>query len=165
MVKPILFFVLVLIVLKSNAQSENTSNYKWGAMIGYKYQETNFIELGLVCSKMGKGSGYFNDGILSQKNIGVGLDINLSNFLIGPKLSYEINYVFIAARANITTYTDFKKTDIRFTPEIGITLFGLLNIYYGYNLALSDFQFNEIGNHRIGVHINIIPFLYREWSK
>ena len=79
----------------------------------------------------------------------------------GPKLSYEATFYFAGVRLNLIDYTSFKASDFRFTPEIGISLSKVLDIYYGYNIPLGTERISNVVNNRVTVTINIIERIMR----
>jgi hypothetical protein len=45
--------------------------------------------------------------------------------------------------------------DIRIQPEIGLAIFGVLGVTYGYNFTLLETVNNGIGNHRVTLFYKI----------
>jgi hypothetical protein len=70
----------------------------------------------------------------------ISTEINLDHhFFMGPKIGYEFNYVFLQGRMNVIDYLDFKgQNDAVVRPELGITLFGLYSVAYGYNVRIKN---------------------------
>ena len=58
------------------------------------------------------------------------------NFIIAPKVSYEINAMFLCFRAGISPYFSKNSFDLRILPEIGFSLYGKANLCYGYNIPV-----------------------------
>lgn len=78
---------------------------------------------------------------------------------LAPKISFEAFYAFAGARINLIDYTNFKISDYRFTPEIGLTLAGVIDIYYGYNIPIGNTRIENVVTNRITVTFNFIPYL------
>lgn len=97
----------------------------------------------------------FIPGILTGPKVSSEFNFNFKQFFLGPKVSYEFDYYVIGARINLIDYTDFKQSDFRFTPEIGLTFVSYLNLFYGYNVPLSSGETRFAGTNRITLTINI----------
>jgi hypothetical protein len=80
--------------------------------------------------------------------------MDAQKFILAPKISAEVHVRFVGARINFIDYTDFTYHDIKFTPEIGISGNGLINLFYGYNFALSKNHLNGIARNRLTLVFN-----------
>jgi hypothetical protein len=87
--------------------------------------------------------------------IGLEFNFNTSHFIYAPKIGYEWTFIFFTLRGNVISYVDQRKIDLRFLPEIGLSMIGYANLTYGYNVPLLNFKSAEIDNHRITFTINI----------
>jgi hypothetical protein len=74
--------------------------------------------------------------------------------IIAPKIGAEVNLRFVGARINFIDYTDFTHHDIKFTPEIGISLNGLSNLFYGYNFSISKKNLEGVARNRLTLVFN-----------
>lgn len=77
------------------------------------------------------------------------------NFFIAPKVGAELNLVLISAKMSFINYTDFKYYEPKITPEIGLSIVGVLNFTYGYNIPLSKKRIEHVPTHRFSVILNI----------
>lgn len=77
------------------------------------------------------------------------------NFFIGPKIGFEMNFAVISTKLNIINYTDFKKYDPRITPEIGLSIWGYVNLTYGYNIKLLKNNIDNVPTNRLSLSFNI----------
>jgi hypothetical protein len=75
-------------------------------------------------------------------------------FIMGPKVSAELDVLIIGGRINIIDYTDFTYHDVKLTPEIGFTVDGAVDLFYGYNITLTNSEIKKVGEHRISLIIN-----------
>ncbi|MEX2595358.1 MAG: hypothetical protein WEC59_00400 [Salibacteraceae bacterium] len=82
-------------------------------------------------------------------------NFNPNNFILAPKVSYEYHLVLIGARISIIDFINFSQHDFRLTPEAGISLNGGMNLFYGYNIPITDNTLDYITNHRLSLTINI----------
>lgn len=122
------------------------------AKIGVGVQETGFIEAGLQLHKiyihplsLASAGPYLTvDGIIKDDQV-----------IIGPKLGYEVTAGLIGLAADVTCYSDFDKASLVFTPRAGISIMGFVNLFYGRNLSLSDFEFDGIDKNRFSLVFNL----------
>ena len=135
-----------------------------GLNLSYSNQIHSAIEIGyirylksIVKSKVnGSTSGYdkYEDYTFAYWNISASVDFLLTkNFIFGPRLSSNFTYSYFSSQLNVTAYSDSKTIHPVITPEIGIGKF--IGIRYGYNFKLDKDTYNEIGNHKITVFINL----------
>ncbi len=158
--KKIVFIIITLSSINLSAQLRKKSNsVEYGATVGYNYQGSSFGELSFVRARFPKGSTI--ELAYSNWQLGTEFSFNKNDFVLGPKLSYEFILLVFNARANLTCYTNLKNTDLRFTPEIGISRFGLPSLYYGYNIPLQKNEFNCISRHRVSIVFNLIPYIWK----
>ena len=75
--------------------------------------------------------------------------------IFGPKLGYEITAGLIGIAADVTYYTDFSKDSFMFTPKAGISILGFADLFYGYNVPLSEERFGIISRNRFSLVLNI----------
>jgi len=75
--------------------------------------------------------------------------------IIGPKIGYEITAGLIGLAADITYYTDFDRESLMVTPKAGLSILGFANLFYGYNINLSDDRFKIISRNRFSLVFNI----------
>jgi hypothetical protein len=122
------------------------------AKIGVGLQETGFVEAGLQLHKI-----YIHPLSLASAGPYLTVDgiIKDGQVIIGPKLGYEVTAGLIGLAADMTYYSDFDKTSLVFTPRAGISIMGFVNLFYGRNLLLSDFQFDGIDKNRFSLVFNL----------
>lgn len=59
--------------------------------------------------------------------------------------------------------SNFEKEDVIITPKAGLSAFGLVSIFYGYNLSILHDSFPQIGHHQLSIIININKKTYNEY--
>lgn len=149
---------------KSKWQNTKAHSNPNGLNISYSNQIHSALEIGytkylksIVKSKVnGSISGYdkYEDYTFAYWNISASVDLLLTkNFIFGPRLSSNFTYSYFSSQLNVTAYSDSKTIHPVITPEIGIGKF--IGIRYGYNFKLDKDTYNEIGNHKITVFINL----------
>src|SRR5690606_14580961 len=77
------------------------------------------------------------------------------NVVIGPKLGYEVTAGLIGVAADFTCYSDFDRSAFVFTPRAGISIMGFVDLFYGRNIGLSDFQFGFVDKNRFSLVFNL----------
>ena len=144
----ILFFALLLSTHNTFGQSHHL-----GIKIGYQSNRTAELGVGYAYSIWEKGS--VAPGLMLSPAIGVEHMHHSERNIVGAKMSLEAYYIFFAGRVNIIRYEADTQIDMRLRPEIGLSFFGLGNVFYGYNIPLSKVQLSEIQGHKISFLINI----------
>lgn len=120
--------------------------------LGFGAQEVAFVEVGVQWHKI-----YVHPLSLASAGPYLTIDglIKDDEPIIGPKIGYEITAGLIGLAADVTYYTDFEKESLMFTPRAGLSLMGFANLFYGYNIPLSDEQFGIISRNRFSLVFNI----------
>ncbi|MEX2233392.1 MAG: hypothetical protein WD824_14610 [Cyclobacteriaceae bacterium] len=120
--------------------------------IGLGVQETAFVEVGIQLHKI-----YVHPLSLASAGPYLTIDGMLlgDNIVLGPKIGYEITAGLIGIAADVTYYSDFNREALVFTPRAGLSIMGFVSLFYGRNLALSDFQFNGIDKNRFSLVFNL----------
>jgi hypothetical protein len=158
MKKLILFTILTLNCVigfcqKDSIKSRIFENYHLYPSIGISYQNQMVGELGVLYGKYTSG-GQCNPGIVSGMKLATEFNFDSHNFYLAPKLSYELDLVLISARINIIDYTNSIYHDLKFTPEIGLTLLGIGNLHYGYNIPITPSKIDNVVTHRVTLVFN-----------
>ena len=77
----------------------------------------------------------------------------------GFKAGMEINTQFLAFGLEGKYQTDFLSDSWVITPKAGIGMFGIFNLFYGYNIWLVTFPFNQLGHHQLSIALNLNRYL------
>ena len=128
--------------------------------VGYMYSKWHSAEVGIAMLHLiGRPREYYG-----TMGLTLGSDFLFDKKIIfGPKLSAEAYLMFLGIRLNATYYTaDFKSGSFKIRPEIGLTLLGLINVFYGRTLNYSNPNPLNYSNppfisqkHSISVFVNI----------
>ena len=120
--------------------------------VGLGLQETAFAEVGVQLHKI-----YIHPLSLASAGPYLTIDglIRDEKLIIGPKAGYEITAGLLGVAADVTWYSDFDRESVVFTPRAGISILGFVNLFYGRNIALSDFQFAGIDKNRFSLVFNL----------
>jgi hypothetical protein len=122
--------------------------------IGFGAQDSPFIEAGIQWHKifvhpltLASAGPYLTiDGLLKEPKP-----------IYGPKIGYEITAGLFGFAADVTYYTDFNRKSVLLTPKAGLTLLGFADLFYGYNINLSEDRFKAISRNRFSLVFNINP--------
>lgn len=120
--------------------------------VGVGLQETAFVEVGVQLHKiyihplsLASAGPYLTvDGMISDDKV-----------IVGPKAGYEITAGLLGLGSDFTCYTDFDNKAWVFTPRAGLTIMGFVNLFYGRNLRLSDYQFAVMDKNRFSLVFNL----------
>ncbi|MDP2161905.1 MAG: hypothetical protein Q8K02_15600 [Flavobacterium sp.] len=77
---------------------------------------------------------------------------------VGPKLSYEVNFSIFSGQIGIDYLFSDKSTQMRLLPKLGLSVFGIITVYYGWNKNL--LKQNELitSQHVITLQLNILDY-------
>jgi hypothetical protein len=152
-------FLLICFSLSAQDSVNNTKPFEryWTKprlvpKVGLGLQETAFAEVGVQLHKIyihplslaSAGPYFVVDGLIKDEKI-----------IIGPKLGYEITAGLLGVATDLTYYSDFERDAVVFTPRAGISILGFVNLFYGRNIPLSDFQFPAIDKNRFSLVFNL----------
>lgn len=75
---------------------------------------------------------------------------------IGPKLSYEVNFSIFSGQLGIDYLFSDKSSQIRMLPKLGLSVFGIITVYYGWNKNLLKENKLITSEHIITLQFNIL---------
>jgi hypothetical protein len=135
-------------------------NNSWDIKFGYMYS-LKFYHIGEIGIKKTYYYGGARHSSDFQGTFGpsCAIDFLVKNktFLVGPKVGFEIEYLIIGGKVNVICYTkEFLKADLKIRPEGGISIAGIISLYYGYSFGLIDNNVMQ-QNHTLSFSYNI-PF-------
>jgi len=154
--------MLSLAVMAFTASAQDSVNIKpferyWTksrlvSKVGLGIQETAFVEAGIQLHKI-----YIHPLSLASAGPYLTVDglVTDDKLIIGPKLGYEITAGLLGIAADMTYYSDFDREALVVTPRAGISILGFVNLFYGRNISLSDFQFDAIDKNRFSLVFNL----------
>ena len=122
------------------------------AKAGAGLQETAFVEAGIQYHKI-----YIHPLSLASAGPYLTVDAMIKDdeLIVGPKIGYEITAGLLGMAADVTYYSDFDEDSFVFTPKAGVSVLGFANLFYGYNLVLSDHSFKSIDKNRFSLTFNL----------
>ncbi len=116
------------------SKREKFSDKGVGFRLGYAYQRTHYLELGMYRYLTNRG---YKDGIYDYYSFGGGGEIELAR---QPNYSFKVYaermLLFVGARLNLN-YTKSQSSQVMLlTPEAGFSLMGFAYCYFGYAIPL-----------------------------
>ncbi len=120
--------------------------------MGIGLEESAFAEVGVEYHKI-----YVHPLSLASAGPYLTVDgiIHDEKLVIGPKLGYEVTAGLLGLAADVTCYSNFGQQSFVFTPRAGLSIMGFVDLFYGINLPLSDFQFSFINKNRFSLVFNL----------
>ena len=170
-----IFFLLSLV--RANSQTINDSTkktdgeYCLSLKMAYHQQKTAYAEVGLFLgiethlSSWGGGTMY---GPSISTEFLLQSQENKSN-IIAPKIgfeSYNANVIGLpwGARCNLVCYTNGKENSLKLAPEVGLSIWAFVNVFYGYNFPLTNSSLVDNNGHKLTVMVNI-PLYWKKYFK
>jgi len=127
--------------------------------IGVGIQDRAFLELGLYWHNI-----YKDPLIVASKGAycTVDLFIDDSNLLLGPKVGYEFTAGIVGTAVDLTYFIDHNydesgsnRESLVVTPKIGLTILGFADLFYGYQIPLSEVEITSIYRNRFSLVFNL----------
>lgn len=166
-------FILIILVITSETvfsqdslkKEKDTYNpFTLNLDAAYNYQNCSGIEFGINTMVYSHTLHICMDDYKQLMEFGVhaSCEYNFihSGNVFGPKIGVGMNHMLrkgfgYSCRLNLTDYDPGRTNDFRFSPQLGLTILGMVNIYYGYNFPLRKNNIPEIGYNKITVNFNI----------
>lgn len=113
-----------------------------------------FGEVNLMLANYNSG-GPCNPPVISGPRIGIESHLKQNSKVHAPKIGYEISGSIICLRGNLINYNFNGKNDLRILPEIGLSLFGAVNLTYGYNIPITNYEIVNLSRNRFTLTFNL----------
>jgi hypothetical protein len=134
------------------------SNLKPTIRAGLGMQKNFFAEFGLgIYTFKSNGSGSNARGIYGAFEWMPTINRFDNRDVFGWKLGYEMNIKFLALGLDAKYQTRKGINDFVITPKAGISINGVVNLLYGYNISTRNRPFDEVGSHQFSLIFNISP--------
>ena len=170
--KALTIIFCILLTVSLNAQDEQPKSlsqegYKMWTMskpalrVGIGIQKALYTELGLAMHKymyndLGYASSTYYTAFEWTPLIGSEADP-----LYAAKLGYEVNARTLALGIECKFQSDTNDNDFFITPKIGLGAFGLINLFYGYNISTAGNVFDKVGNNQFSLVVNLYRLGFR----
>jgi len=118
---------------------------------GIAIQESASAEIGITHHKIlvhPLGLSSFSKYVTSE------VIVRDNHVVVGPKAGIELTAGLLGFAGDVTYYTDGHAGSIVATPKAGLSIYGFVNLFYGYNFSLSNDSFNYIAHNRFSITVN-----------
>ena len=166
-----LLFSLIFFLLLSNSIfsqiPKNENKFKinpWDNVNGFRIAPSYFknfeFEASYIISSYPEQDPGFGGFFLLVQNIGVGLEyLQVGNqSAIGTKISYELNYSIFSAQVGGDVIASNQDVQYRILPRVGLSVFGIITAYYGWNYNLKKDSNLLPAKHLITLQINVLDY-------
>lgn len=166
MYKYLLFFLCISLTIQ--AQNDSLIKKKkfqlnpWENINGYRVSFNSFknieVEAAYILSSFPKQEPGYGAFIMRFQYISAGIEylrIDRQN-VYGVKLSYENTFSIFSTQVGIDYLFTDKSSQVRLLPKLGITLFSLVTLYYGWNINLLKNNSLQPSNHSFTLQFNIL---------
>ncbi|WP_299339449.1 hypothetical protein [uncultured Psychroserpens sp.] len=163
MMKYLIVSILLLLGFVSYAQSgeqefeKHRLQYKDFIFApGLIVQHDTFLEFNMLIGEVTVADGKIP--VVGVEGFRIGLETNLRggrNYVIAPKVGYEISATVFALRLSAVNYFQNEKSEFRLLPELGISMYGWVNLTYGYGIPFNNGNLNNVSHHRLGLSFNL----------
>lgn len=155
MYKYLLFFFCISFTLTAQNQDDAFSQQKkfqlnpWDNINGYRFSFNSFrtidLEASYVLSSWPTKEPGYGGLVMRFQYISAGLEYLRLNKqdVYGVKFAYENSIAFLSAQVGADYIFSNDASQVRVMPKVGVTLFGFVTLYYGWNINLlknSDLQ-------------------------
>lgn len=142
--------------LKQRDGYEQWTKYRTSLRIGLGIQKSFFPELGISRHKYTYNDlGFASSTYYTSFEWTPPINQNMDKSIYGVKIGYEINARTLALGFEIKYQKDIKDYDFVITPKIGFGFFGILNIFYGYNISTVGSPFSKVGHNQFSIIFNL----------
>ncbi len=138
-----------------NKRQDGFNAYKTALRVGLGLQKTIYTELGVARHKYSiVCTGYASSLYYAAVEYVPTIRPLHEPSVYGIKAGYEINASIIALGIETKYQSNFKKNDIVLTPKIGLGIYGMINIFYGYNISFNHSPFTNVRHNQISIVTN-----------
>lgn len=131
-----------------------------GFRIAPSYYKNFELEISYLITSFPKKDPGFGGFAMLVHYIGAGIEyVNVGNQnAIGTKLSYEANYSVFSVQLGGDFITSNKDFQYRIMPRLGLSVFGIITIYYGWNYNLNKESKLLPYDHLLTLQINVLKY-------
>ena len=147
---------LLSLSIISFSQEQKMKNDHFNVQSGLSFEAHNSKNYGM--SFGGVVGQNFGDKTKPNYSAGIYFDVIFVNEpIVAPRFKVSYNYLGIfGVNLNLANHYREGLNDLRLTPEINFSLYGNMSLFLGYNIPISNYQFNEVGDFKIGINLNLI---------
>lgn len=133
---------------------ENVNGYRFGIGAFENFE----IEASYLITSFPQTDPGFGGMIMRVQYIGAGLEyLRIDNLnVLGTKLSYENSFAIFSGQIATDFLFNDDSTQVRIMPKIGLSVFGYITLYYGWNFNLIKESELQPHQHIISLQINLL---------
>ncbi|WP_461533031.1 hypothetical protein [Sinomicrobium sp.] len=144
----------IVVLCSTSASLAQEMGFIFPSRLGVSVQQTTSIDVGLISFNQ-----YNERGALKYYDISLGVESYFTKpFTMAPKLNFDFGVGLLAGGVNVSLPTDFSQTTWMVTPKIGLNLFSIVRVYYGYHIFHEMDGFPNLGKHYMSLEVNIAAF-------
>ena len=134
--KTLLILLLINLATIVFSQHQGYKDKKLDLEVGINFNRLKTVELGVNLTKDMDGvSTLSTNAIILSSEFG---STNTNQFLYAPKLTYAYYFFIYNGSVSLINFNYNNNATLYFNPQIGISLFGLADLVYGYNFPIID---------------------------
>ena len=159
------WFLIIVILCGFNSYSQKEKKFTlnpWENVNGYRFGAGFYdgleMEASYLITSFPQTDPGFGGMIMRVQYIGAGIEyLRIGNKnVFGAKLSYENSFtIFSGQIASDFLFTD-DSTQVRIMPKIGLSVFGYITLYYGWNLNLIKQSELQPQEHVVSLQVNLL---------
>ena len=139
--KVFIFFIVSLISFIAGAQDQRKSKGDGGIgytgldyILGYQYQKHHTLEFGIAYGTRGEelASLFYGNIHLCGEVLANG-----NRNIYALKSGISATFIFLTVAGQFIYFSDFNKSSFAFRPEIGLSLFGFIDLNVGRNIVFT----------------------------
>jgi hypothetical protein len=160
-----LLYIFTVYIVKAQNSSDSirivNRNPQWtkynpSLRLGLGLQKSIYMEAGISLHKYIVGcTGYASKTAYMSLEWVPTIKPESEKAIYGLKLGYEMNASLIAFGIETKYQSDLNKNDIVLTPKIGLGIYGMINVFYGYNISFNRSPFGRVGHHQFSLVVNL----------
>jgi hypothetical protein len=167
----LLFIHLFFIAVTTYSQEDSTYKFKYkntfyfGLHADAGWNKSWFRSLGIsyLFANANNHNGAAHFVLYAAAEANLATYNNPSSFFYGYKAGAEWGSNLLMMGLELRGYTDFKgKEHTIFMPKGGLSVFGYMNITYGYNVFQDKFNVLGVGHSQIAVSVNLARKVFTE---
>lgn len=123
---------------------------------GLIVQHDTFLDVNVLIGEVAVENGKIP--VVGVGGFRLGLETNLRkgrNHTIAPKIGFEMSATVVSMRLSAVNYFQNSNSEFRLLPEIGISMYGWVNLTYGYGIPFNNGNLNNVSHHRVALSFNL----------
>ncbi len=137
-------------------QQGQWNHYKPSFRMALGLQKSVYTEIGFSRHKYNLGcTGYASSLYYTSLEWLPTIRPEFEKNIYGLKVGYEVNASILALALEAKYQSDLNKNDVVLTPKIGLGIYGIFNVFYGYNISFNHRPFDRVGHHQFSIVANL----------